>query len=252
MKEKILPKIVTVFILIIMLAMFREALFTNSSLSKSAAELMGAFPFSKLIFNYICKICGYADNSSRIISVDGVFTDFIKLIVMSILRPPVSIILTGIFNPLPATEMKGYEYDDLFKSPKYMIKDTIIKFVVNILLAVFCSKVISEFKKKFTNSFGGAVSTILLIVIAVFLLAVSIIILGMLTESFAIALKWRLAYTLIFETSKTLVINIMCIVTYVFFVGDNFMGMFSCVMGLIILTCIFDVIGVSLRKALVG
>ena len=256
--DKLVSKILAVIVVVLFVAAFREMILTDSSTSTVFGALMGTLPFAKVIVDAVCKILKYR-YEIPVLSASGTVNDLLRLAVMAFLQPIVMGPLTRIFLPIPrqnqilATSLRSYEMAEAYmNSPRYRIKELLLKIISAPLLALAASWITAWIFEFIQNSFGG-VATIFLGLVSVILLgALSLGPLVMSGVAVGTAIAWRILITFGSKMITTFGTNVLCLAIYVAILGGVSHQVAMTVAALIIWLIFMDFGVKSLQKAIVG
>lgn len=210
--DKILHTIIMLTIIAMFLLAFKELLITDESVSQSFQGLMETLPFAKLLTKIVSKILEY-QYKIRIITNQTLLNDFVKLAVMACIQPWMGKLTSTLFLKLP--NVAWYDREKYMDSVGYKIKSAIISALTTPFIAIIASYATECIMSFFVDKFGNGLSIGIGILIIIVIIVISIIPLIGATTTFAFALVWRLAVTLLAKMVTTFFECLLCFGVYI-------------------------------------
>lgn len=247
--DKILGKVVTVSIVIMVIAVFRGEIINNDTVGEFFGSLMEQLPFAKIISDVICNIMGYKQNIP-LFTPSWIVTDLIRLAFMAFLYQVLAIpieLFTYLFI-LPKKKREKEEYKD---TAEYKVR----RFLADIMTVPIVAVLASIFSKFIFSCFVSWVGEIMARVLGVLLTSsffmVSLVSILKSGHSFIFAIVWRIIDILVENMAKTMFVNICCIALYVGIIygADGLIA--SSIITLIVFFLVIDVAIGFLKESIV-
>lgn len=230
--NKFIATLLSMLVIVLFIVGFREVILTDSATNAAFGALMGILPFVEPIAEIACKILKYP-YALPVVSSTSIFSDFIRLSVMSILQPLVVGSLTSIFLALPS-KSDWQASEKTMNTLSYRIKEMMI-YVISVPALAAISAVLCEWVANYVSvQFGMLGSIVLGSITSVALIAISSVPLIIAGLSIGTALAWRLLITIGYKMVSTLITECACLLVYIALLGGIPQQIASSVLALII------------------
>lgn len=258
--NKLLYGILIICIAVALIAAFREQILTNSGLGKLFGTVLDELPFIKTISDMVTKVLGY-NYTPPSLTADHFLEDWLKLAVMTLIRPLFIALLMGFFLPLPPRNQilqtslapMSVVYEDYTETFGYKIKALLINIVSTIPLALLAGWLIGVLQTALSAAIGTTGSAIVQIVLLILILGLSLI---RLSSAFRggngvqKAALWR-GGGFIMEMVKTLLTEAICLWAYMLFTSQRFLELLWPLVTFIILCMIIETAVRLMHQAIV-
>lgn len=248
--DKILGKVVTVSIVIMVIAVFRGEIINNDTVGEFFGSLMEQLPFAKIISDVICNIMGYKQNIP-LFTPSWIVTDLIRLAFMAFLYQVLAIpieLFTYLFIRMPSDKREKEEYKNTagYKVRRFLA-DIITVPVVAVLASIFSKFIFSCF----VSWVGEIMARVLGVLLTSSFFMVSLVSILKSGHSFIFAIVWRIIDILVENMVKTMFVDICCIAIYVGIIHGADGLIASSIITLIVFLLVIDVAIGFLRESIV-
>lgn len=258
--SKLLYGVLIICIAVALISVFREQILTNSGLGKLFGIVLDELPFIKTISDMVTKVLGY-NYTPPSLTADHFLEDWIKLAVMTLIRPIFIALVMKFFLPLPPRNQilqtslapMSVIYEDYTETIGYKLKALLINIICTIPLALMAGWLIGKFQEVLTAAIGTAGSVTVQIIVLILILGLSII---RLSSAFRRgngvqkAALWR-GSGFIMEMVKTLLTECICVWAYMLLMSQRFLEMLGPLAAFIILCMIIETAVRLMHQAIV-